>query len=86
MDIRIGVVGIVLDDPKNDAQRVNAILSKFSDIIKGRMGIPFEDKNISVISLVVQGDTNRIGALTGNLGQLERVAVKSALTSKIITQ
>ncbi|MBR3751160.1 MAG: iron-only hydrogenase system regulator [Clostridia bacterium] len=84
MELRIGVVGIVLDDPKNDAQKVNAILSKFSDIIRGRMGLPFEDDNISVISLVVKGDTNRIGALTGSLGQLERVAVKSALTSKVL--
>ena len=79
---RIGVVGIVLDDPKNDAQKVNVIPEQHTD----EQGIPFEDKNISVISLVVQGDTNRIGALTGSLGQLERVAVKSALTSKVISQ
>lgn len=84
METRIGVVGIVLDDPQNDAQKVNAVLSKYSDIIKGRMGLPFSEHNISVISLVVNGDTNRIGALTGTLGQMSGVTVKSALTAKTL--
>ncbi len=84
MEARIGVVGIVLDNPQNDAQKVNAVLSKYSDIIKGRMGLPFSEHNISVISLVVSGDTNRVGALTGTLGQMDGVTVKSALTSKTL--
>ncbi len=76
---RIGVVGIVIED-RSVAPEVNEILSQYGEIIVGRMGIPYHEKGVSVISLIVDGTTDTIGALTGKLGALKNVNVKSALT------
>ena len=77
----IGVVGIVIEGNRDGAMEVQKILSENGDIILGRMGIPDREDNISAISLIVKGESERISALTGKLGRLERVNVKSALTS-----
>ncbi len=60
--------------------RVNTLLSEYSEIILGRQGIPIRDHGINIISLVIEGDTDRINALTGKIGKLEGVEVKSILT------
>lgn len=78
---RIGVVGIVIEGNRDVAMEVQKILSENGDMILGRMGIPDREDNISAISLIVKGESERISALTGKLGRLERVNVKSALTS-----
>ena len=78
---RIGVVGIVIEGNRDVAMEVQKILSENCDIILGRMGIPDREDNISAISLIVKGESERISALTGKLGRLERVNIKSALTS-----
>ena len=75
---RIGVIGIVIED-RLSAPDVNRILHDHSDMIIGRMGLPYREKNISVISLIVDGDTDQLGSLTGKLGALPYVIVKSAL-------
>lgn len=77
---RIGVVGIVIEGNRDVAMEVQKILSEYGDIILGRMGIPDREDNISAISLIVKGEGEKISALTGKLGRLERVNVKSALT------
>lgn len=82
MESRIGVVGIVLEQPTQSAGQVNTILSAFSHIIIGRMGVPRHETGAAVIALIVQGDTDTIGALTGKLGAVKNVSVKSALTNK----
>ena len=78
---RIGVVGIVIEGNRDVAMEVQKILSENGDMILGRMGIPDREDNISAISLIVKGESERISALNGKLGRLERVNVKSALTS-----
>jgi putative iron-only hydrogenase system regulator len=78
---RIGVVGIVITNPHTTSVDVQNILSDFSDIIVGRMGVPIPEHNIGTISIIVNGSTERISALTGKLGRLESVNVKSALTT-----
>jgi putative iron-only hydrogenase system regulator len=79
MDKRIGVVAIVVENIQS-ADKVNTILHSFSHIIVGRMGIPYREKGISVISVIVDGTTDEISALTGKLGKIEGINVKSALT------
>ena len=80
MDKRIGVVGIVVESKEN-VPRLNSILSEFGENIIGRMGIPYQrGKGLSVISLIVEGTTDEIGALTGKIGNLEGITVKTALT------
>lgn len=79
---RIGVVGIVINEPKAIVDKVNLIISNYSHIIIGRMGIPKHEEHIGVIALIVEGNTDDVGALTGKLGNLPGVIVKSALTAK----
>lgn len=81
MEKRIGVVGIVVEDLENSS-KVNSILHSFASIIVGRMGIPYKEKNISVISLIVDGTSDSISAMTGKLGKIDGVNVKSAITRK----
>ncbi|MDD4571398.1 MAG: iron-only hydrogenase system regulator [Clostridia bacterium] len=78
---RLGVVGIVLEDSAL-AKEVNEILHRYAHIISGRMGLPYKERNVSVISLIVDGTTDEISALTGSLGKLHGVSVKSALTKE----
>lgn len=81
MEKRIGVIGIVIENHDIIA-RLNAILHEYAELILGRMGLPCKDRGISVISLIVEGTTDDIGALTGKLGNLPGVNVKSALSKK----
>lgn len=81
MDGRIGVVGIVVED-REAVSSLNQILGSHGDIVVGRMGVPYRERGISVIALIVDGSTDEIGALTGKLGSLKGVKVKSALASK----
>lgn len=78
---RIGVIGIVIED-REQAPKINNILSAHSEVIVGRMGIPYRERELSVISLIVDGSTDEIGALTGKLGQISQVQVKSALVTR----
>jgi len=79
MDNRIAVIGIIVSERENAADIVNKILSDFSKIIVGRMGIPYREKGVSVISIIVDGTTDEIGALTGKLGNLHNVKTKVAI-------
>lgn len=76
---RLGVIAIVIEDLEQ-AEQVNAKIHEYNDLMVGRMGIPYKERNISVISLMVDGTTDRINALTGKLGRIEKVQVKSMLT------
>lgn len=78
-DKRLGVVGIVVEN-REVVPRVNQILSEHAAMIIGRMGIPYREKEVSVISLIVDGSTDELGSLTGKLGRVPSVIVKSALT------
>ena len=82
MENRIGIVGIVIEDAKKSAEAVNELLSEFSDIIIGRMGLPYKKRSICVISVMVDGTNDRIGALSGKVGRLDGVSVKTVLTQK----
>lgn len=79
MDNRIGVIGIVVENIENSGQ-VNSILHDYSDLIIGRMGVPYKEKGVSVISLLIDGTSDEVSSLTGKLGKVKGVQVKSALT------
>lgn len=81
METRIGVVGIVIENLES-APDVNQMLHEFAEMIVGRMGVPYKEKGISVISIIVDGTVDRISAMTGKLGKIQGVTVKSALTKK----
>lgn len=79
---RFGVIGIVLEKPNETARDVNQIISQYSYLIIGRMGVPKHEEKIGLIALIIEGTTDEVGAFTGKLGNLSGVTVKSALTKK----
>lgn len=81
---RIAVISAILEDPASTQKRFNDMISDCQGIIKGRMGIPFDDENMAVISLTLVGSTDQINSLTGKLGSLPGVQVKAAISRKEI--
>ena len=77
MEKRTGTAIIYIEN-RESAPQVNQILSQHASIILCRMGFPKQNGN-SIISLVLEGDTDEIGSLTGKLGRLNGIEVKSAL-------
>jgi putative iron-only hydrogenase system regulator len=80
MEKRIGAA-IILVEKKESVEELNTILSAHSLVILARQGLPLRDKGISVINLIVEGTTDQISTLTGKIGRLEGVQVKTVLTN-----
>lgn len=78
---RIAVAAIVIDEI-SAASEVNRVLHEYSDIIIGRMGIPYRDRGISLISVALDAKPDKISSLTGRLGQISGVSVKAAISKK----
>lgn len=81
MEKRVGVVGIVVENFQS-TENVNSILHDFAHLIVGRMGIPYRERGMSVISIIVDGTSDEISAMTGKLGKIPGINVKSAITKK----
>jgi len=79
MKNRICIIGIVVQNRKESASKINHVLGDFGEIIVGRMGIPYRQKKLSIITILADGTNDQIGALTGKLGQIKEVKVKSAI-------
>jgi putative iron-only hydrogenase system regulator len=82
MEQRLGFVGIIIEDRLKAAKKVNSVLFDFGEIIIGRIGVPYKEKSCNVITLIVNADSDQLGAFTGQLGKIEKVTVKSALAKK----
>lgn len=76
---RLSVVGVVVKDRSFAGSRVNMVLSQFGDIILARTGVPLMAERGGVISLIVNANTNELGALTGKLGMIRHVRVRSVM-------
>lgn len=80
---KIAVISAILENPKECQEVFNNVVSNFRGSIKGRMGIPF-DEGISVISITVTGTLEEINSLTGKLGNIPGVVVKTAIAKREI--
>ncbi len=80
MGKRLGFVGVIIHNRKKAAPEVNNVLTEFGELVVGRMGIPHVKRELSVIVLIVNANTDELGALTGKLGKINGVSVKSALS------
>lgn len=76
MDTRIAVIGIIVENP-DSVEKLNAILHEYSCYILGRMGIPYQKRNLSIISIVMDAPQNVISALSGKLGMIPDVNTKT---------
>lgn len=81
MENRVAMLSIVVEQ-KEAAGKINRILSEYADYIIGRMGIPYKEREISLISIALDGPQDEINSLTGKLGNINGVKAK-ALYAKI---
>lgn len=82
MEKRFGCVSIILDRQEAPVPQVNELISQFGDCIVGRLGLPYPDRGVNIITLITDSSVDRLSALTGKLGKLPGVQVKS-LMSKV---
>lgn len=74
---RVAVVSIIVEKP-DCVNQINEILHAYSDYIIGRMGIPYREKNISIISVVMDAELDMINQVSGKLGRIDGATVKTA--------
>ena len=82
MEKRLGFVGIIIEDRDANAAAVNELLGQFGGQIVARTGVPYEKRACSAITLIVDATTDELGILTGKLGNLTGVSVKSMLSKQ----
>lgn len=82
METRVAVMGIIVED-KDSVEKLNALLHDFGDYIIGRMGIPYREKKISIVSIAIDAPQNVISALSGKIGNLNGVSVKIAYSNVV---
>ncbi len=76
METRVALIGIVVEN-FDSAQKINDILHHYGQYIIGRMGIPYKERNVSIISVAVDAPTDVISAMSGKLGRLDGVSAKT---------
>lgn len=81
MDKRVALLGIVIENPES-VEPLNQILHEYKDYIVGRMGIPYRERQVSIISIVIDAPVNLINSLSGKIGMLSGVNAK-AIYSKL---
>ena len=82
METRVAVIGVIIEDPEA-AGRINEILHEYGEYIIGRMGLPYRAKNVNIICVAVDAPNDAISALSGKLGSLDGVSVKTAYSNVI---
>ena len=81
METRIAILGIIVEN-MDSVSEVNELLHKYNKYIIGRMGMPYREKNVSVISIVMDAPNNVISAVSGKLGMLDGVSAKAVYSKK----
>ena len=82
MDSRVAVMSIIIEN-LNAVEQVNAVLHEYGEFIIGRMGIPYRQRKISIISIALDAPQDTISALSGRIGKMEGVSVKTSFSSVI---
>lgn len=82
MEKRVAVMGIIVENMETTTE-LNSILHDYGAYIIGRMGIPYREKNISIISIAIDAPQDIISALSGKIGKLSGVSVKTAYSNVI---
>jgi putative iron-only hydrogenase system regulator len=82
---RVAVMGIIVEN-RDSTEPLNSLLHEYGDYIIGRMGIPYRERGISIISIAMDAPQNTIAALAGKIGGLKGVSVKTAYSSVVTNQ
>ena len=76
MDTRVALIGIVVENTES-VEQLNNVLHQYSNYIIGRMGIPYRERDVSIISVAIDAPANVISALSGKLGMLNGISTKT---------
>ena len=74
---RIGVVALAIHDRQARAASVNDVISQYADLVVGRMGVPYREKGVNIISVALDAPGNVISALSGKIGRLDGITAKT---------
>ena len=80
METRVAVMSIIIENTES-VEQVNALLHEYGEYIIGRMGIPYRARKISIISIALDAPQDRISALSGKIGRMNGVSVKTSYSS-----
>lgn len=80
METRVAVMSIIVEQAES-VEPLNALLHEYGQYIIGRMGLPYRERNISIISIAIDAPQDAISALAGKVGKLAGVSVKTAFSS-----
>ena len=81
METRIAIIGIIVQD-RDSAEKINSLLHEYGEYIIGRMGLPYRERDLSLISIIIDAPADIIGALSGKLGMLKDVNVKTVYSKE----
>lgn len=84
METRVAIIGIIVEYG-NSVEKLNMLLHEYGEYIIGRMGLPYRQKGINIISIVIDAPQDIISALSGKIGRLKGVSTKT-LYSKVISK
>lgn len=82
METRVAVISIIVENSET-VETLNSILHEYGEYIIGRMGIPYRAKKVNIISIAIDAPQNLISALSGRVGKLSGVSVKTAYSGVI---
>lgn len=82
METRVAVMSIIVEKSET-VEQLNCILHSYGEYIIGRMGIPYRQRKINIISIAIDAPQNVISTLSGKIGKLDGVSVKTAFSSVI---
>lgn len=77
MDTRVALIGILIKET-GSVEKLNALLHDYGSFIIGRMGIPYRERNMNIISIAVDAPQDVIAAMSGKIGALPGISVKTA--------
>jgi putative iron-only hydrogenase system regulator len=82
METRVAIMGIIVENTES-VQKLNNILHEYGEYIFGRMGIPYKEKRINVLSVAVDAPQDIISTMAGRIGKLDGISVKTAYSNVI---
>lgn len=82
METRVAVMSIIVEN-SNTVERLNSLLHEYGEFIIGRMGLPYRKRKVNIISVALDAPQNTISTLSGKIGSLEGISVKTAYSNII---
>lgn len=82
METRVAVMGIIVEELAS-VESLNALLHEYGEYIIGRMGLPYREKKINIVSIAIDAPQDTIAALSGKIGAIRGISVKTAYSNVI---